>query len=82
MMDSGIRELPYSDSIYIYPLIARLKVNRVLDFTGGFGLKVRQVSTGFGCGEGYFSTKIYTSSGAKHFKSICNKMHIQQEGGL
>ena len=29
------------------------KNGRVLDFTGGFGLKVRQVSAGFGCGEGY-----------------------------
>ena len=33
----------------------------VLDFTGGFGLKVRQVSAGFGCGEGYYFTNLETS---------------------
>ena len=31
----------------------KLKAGGVFDFTGGFGLKVRQVSAGFGCGEGY-----------------------------
>ena len=30
------------------------KFGGVLDFTGGFGLKVSQVSAGFGCGEGYY----------------------------
>ena len=32
----------------------KLKFGRVLDFTGGFGLKVREVSAGFGCREGYY----------------------------
>ena len=31
----------------------KLKIGGVLDFTADFGLKVRQVSAGFGCGEGY-----------------------------
>ena len=30
-----------------------LKIGGVLDFTADFGLKVRQVSAGFGCAEGY-----------------------------
>ena len=29
----------------------------ILDFTADFGLKVRQVSAGFGCGEGYYAPK-------------------------
>ena len=33
-------------------VLEKLKVGGVLDFTGGFGLKVRQVSAGFGCGKG------------------------------
>ena len=33
------------------------KVGGFLYFTGGFGLKVRQVSAGFGCREGYYKTK-------------------------
>ena len=31
-----------------------MKVGGVMDVTGGFGFKVRQVSAGFGCGEGYY----------------------------
>ena len=31
----------------------KLKIGGVLDFTADFGLKVRQVSAGFGCREGY-----------------------------
>ena len=36
----------------------KLKFDGVLDFTGGFGLKVRQVSAGFGCGEGYYAKNL------------------------
>ena len=32
----------------------KLKVSGVWNFTEGFGLKVRQVSAGFGYGEGYY----------------------------
>ena len=31
----------------------KLKIGGVLDFTADFGLKVSQVTAGFGCGEGY-----------------------------
>ena len=40
----------------------KLKFGRVLDFTGGFGLKVRQVSAGFGCREGYYPWKALISA--------------------
>ena len=36
----------------------KMKVGGILDFTGGFGLKIRQVSAGFGCGEGYYVANI------------------------
>ena len=35
----------------------KLKISGVLDFTADFGLKVSQVTAGFGYGEGYYATK-------------------------
>ena len=32
----------------------KLKIGGVLDFTADFGLKVSQVTAGFGYGEGYY----------------------------
>ena len=36
----------------------KLSVGEVLDFTSDFGLKVCQVSAGFGCGERYYCSKM------------------------
>ena len=36
----------------------KLKIGGVLDFTADFGLKVSQVTAGFGYGEGYYSMKV------------------------
>ena len=35
----------------------KLKIGGVLDFTADFGLKVSQVTAGFGYGEGYYALK-------------------------
>ena len=35
----------------------KLKIGGVLDFTADFGLKVSQVTAGFGYGEGYYERK-------------------------
>ena len=35
----------------------KLKIGGVLDFTADFGLKVSQVTAGFGYGEGYYLLK-------------------------
>ena len=38
-------------------MLAHLKIGGVLDFTAEFGLKVSQVTAGFGYGEGYYAKK-------------------------
>ena len=35
----------------------KLKIGGVLDFTAEFGLKVSQVTAGFGYGEGYYADR-------------------------
>ena len=43
----------------------KLKIGGVLDFTADFGLKVSQVTAGFGYGEGYYNANKFAMKGVR-----------------
>ena len=60
----------------------KLKIGLFLNFTDNFGLEVRQVSIGFGCWEGYYSSKLTIGeNNLKKVQNICqNLRRVRVEG--